>query len=547
MLLLLVIFILLYVAVRPEFVPYLIGTADGMAHKYRLVNFDAALSQGVVHPRWIGNAVLGYGAPLYIFNYAVPYYIVDVFYRVTSNIQVSSQLYAASTIILSFFAMYLVTKNLWGTWAGVVSAAVYTFAPYHLFTVYSYEGWGEMLAFAFPPFILYCLMQSISAKKHRKLWYTASVISWVLFINTHNISSFISSPIILLIAFFVSKRDKPSVFLLFKTFCIAVLIASFFIIPAITLTTTIKIPALLTKEMQLRSDYMVPFIKQMITSWSVMWGQHITYQEFTVGIPIAVTGVIGAVMFATAQKLKRTATVPIAVLLTFVFFVLLTDPITNSLYAFRPLDYVLYPYRFLFVATFAGSLLAGFVWKKFSMPAVLFLVVTLLFGIPFTHPYLEIFPFPQAYFAKPQMLGYAVPTLKTMGVAEFLPESASVPFLVSEEKKYLDTGMLPQKFLLPSSTGTVITSHASQESLSANVSATTPTVLTVSTLYYPDWRAAVDGKQIALTRDNVGRMTVPVDRGTHIVTLWFGYSITEIIGIIISVVGMVLFGITIAV
>src|SRR3990167_2656379 len=98
----LVCIMLLVVAIKPLFSPYLTGTADGFAHKYRLVNFDQSLSEGIIRPRWVGNAVLGYGAPLFLFNYSIPYYMVDGIYRMGFTIQTSSQIYAAITLLLSF-------------------------------------------------------------------------------------------------------------------------------------------------------------------------------------------------------------------------------------------------------------------------------------------------------------------------------------------------------------------------------------------------------------------------------------------------------------
>ncbi|MBU1327127.1 hypothetical protein KKB64_04655 [Patescibacteria group bacterium] len=536
---------LLGMAIRPLFVPHLTGTADGFAHKYRLVNFHQSLSEGTLRPRWAGNAVLGYGAPLYIFNYSVPYYLVDAFYRIGFTINTAAQIYAALTIIISFLCMYALAALLWGRWAGVVAGLVYTFAPYHLFTVYSYEAWGEMLAFVFPPLLLFLLFSASRTKPSHKIaihaWFTTTIIAWVLFILTHNISSFITSPVIVLFGLIACKNDKIKLLYLVKIILLVILISCFFTLPAFTLTDTIKIPALLTKEIALRKIYMIPVMEQIKTSWSVIMGQDIIYKEFTVGIPIVgalFAGLFSLVFSRTRKQMNPFVLSVLGILMLSLFFV---DPLSDVFYAFRPLQYVLYPYRFLFLATFAGSLIAGCLLRKHLLVGIFFVIVTVMAGYPFAHPYMDIFLFPRSFFSQPQMLGFAVPTLKTMGIAEFLPATADINFLVNEEQRYLTQGTLPEKFILPPDSGSVVRSSVKQESLSATIQAGRNLRLTVSTLYYPNWTASIDGKHVPISHDTFGRITLDVPAGTHDIRLRFGYSTIEKLGWSISAAGIVLF------
>ncbi len=538
-------FLLLFLAVRPIFTPYLVGTADGLAHKYRLVNFDKALTEGIIRPRWIGDAVLGYGAPLYIFNYSVPYYLVDAIYRLGFSIQTSSQIYAAVTILLSAITMYLLVSRLWGRWAGVVAAIVYTFAPYHLITVYSYEGWGEMLAFVFAPLILRLLYETlhtpVTNRRIRNIWYAATVFGWVLFILTHNISSFIMSPVILLIAFLLSKRDSDAFWMLVRIAVSVVMTSGFFLLPAVTLTGTIKIPALLTKEIALRRDYMIPLVQEIRTSYTVLFGAHIGYKEFTAGVPIIGVFGVSAIMLLLSKTKKTVRQIGWAIWAILGLSLFFVDPLSDIFYAFRPLQYVLYPYRFLFLATFSGSLLTGFLFRKSIIAGVCIIALAVIFGYPFTHPYLEIFPFPALYFSRPQMLGYAVPTLKTMGTAEFLPKTADIGFLVNEEHAYLTNGVLPKKFIVPEGAGTIVAQSIKQESLSATIQANRNLPLTISTLYYPSWRATLDGNSLPVGHDRYGRIVLSIPNGLHSVHLNFSYTTIEVVGMVMSLCGTGLF------
>ena len=441
----------------------------------------------------------------------------------------------------------MLSNFLWGRSAGVVAGLAYTFAPYHLLTVYSYEGWGEMLAFVYPPLLLYLLLYAIHHFQFHttkgRVVFGVTILVWVLFILTHNISSFITSPILVMLALIVSQKTNTSRLYIGTILLLVAMISAFFVIPAITLTPTIKIPALLEKEMALRSQYMFPLIAQLRSSVSVLWTNRITYREFTIGIPLFIASIMGIISLAYQWLIQKRHMHPLFPVLMGVLFVslFLVDPISDLYYTFRPLQYVLYPYRFLFVATFAGSLVAGYLLRKNFLAGILFIIVAVIFGYPFAHPNMDKFSFPRTYFSRPQMLGFAVPTLKTMGIAEFLPLSADINFLVREEQKFLNQGIVPEKIILPPDSGSILRSSVKQESLQLTIVANHPLVLTVSTLYYPNWTASIDQKRVPVSPDAFGRITLHVPTGTHDILLRFGYSAMEKLGWCISIVGIILF------
>jgi hypothetical protein len=241
------------------------------------------------------------------------------------------------------------------------------------------------------------------------------------------------------------------------------------------------------------------------------------------------------------KKQNRTNIFFLALLVAAIGALFLVDPLSNFLYVFKPIQYVLYPYRFLFVVTFAGSLVAGYLARKNFLFSVLIITSSVIFGLPFTKPYIEIFPFPQTFFDQPQMLGYAIPTKKTMGTAEFLPKSADITFLVNEEKKYMESGVLPQPVIIPAADGTVTSVTKKQQSLMTNVSIKNPTSITISTFFYPGWHATINAKPLTIYADSVGRITAPIPPGNHKIAFSFGRSPVENVGIIISILGIVFF------
>ncbi len=214
----LILLLCLLPAVVPIFKPYVSGTADGLGHRFRLVSFYNSLNQGIIRPRWAGEAALGYGAPTFLFNYPLPYYLASIFLMMGFSVNQSGQLLSALALLLSGLAMYILGKKLTGNKvAGLAGAIVYVYAPYHLLMTYLYDAWGEILAFVFPPIILYLILRlidffeydaqriqnsefRIQNKKSKfkilnsKFQFlilnsTFLIFFWVLFILSHNVST----------------------------------------------------------------------------------------------------------------------------------------------------------------------------------------------------------------------------------------------------------------------------------------------------------------------------------------------------------------------
>src|SRR3989338_7413494 len=94
-------FISLSLAVLPIFKPYVAGTADGLGHRFRLVSFYKSLKEGNIRPRWASDAALGYGAPIFLFNYPLPYYLGSLFLFLGFSVNQAGQILEAVSLFLS--------------------------------------------------------------------------------------------------------------------------------------------------------------------------------------------------------------------------------------------------------------------------------------------------------------------------------------------------------------------------------------------------------------------------------------------------------------
>lgn len=175
---------LLIIPVINLFTPGLPVTHDGREHLLRIASFYSSLVEGNIIPRWAGNLNWGYGHPVFIFFYPLPYYLASAFHFLGFSFIDSHKLVFVSSFILSGFFMYLWIKEVFGRQAAFVSALVYSFAPYRFVDIFVRGAIGECLAFVWLPLICYFISKFVRLKT---LKYAAGLsLSIALLILSHN-------------------------------------------------------------------------------------------------------------------------------------------------------------------------------------------------------------------------------------------------------------------------------------------------------------------------------------------------------------------------
>lgn len=128
---------------------------DGELHLARIAAYTQALKQGQFPVRWAAGLNYGYGYPIFNFVYPLPYLLASGFNLAGLGLAVSLKLVLGLSLILSAVFMYqAISFKLKNDWAGLTAAVVYLFAPYRILNVYVRAALGEAVAFVWPPLIL---------------------------------------------------------------------------------------------------------------------------------------------------------------------------------------------------------------------------------------------------------------------------------------------------------------------------------------------------------------------------------------------------------
>ena len=552
----------------PLFTSYIPGTADGLAHKFRLVAFHEAINDGFFRPRWLGNVALGFGAPILMFNYSLQYYLVDLFYRYTGSVNTATQIYQVMTLIFSFGAMFLLGSKLWGNPAGFVSASIYTLAPYHLMSVSLYEGWGEMGAFVFPPLLLYLIIQIthylnlFQKRKHRLdkvgliFCYLLYVISYLLFIFTHNISVLMFTPVILLLSYIITGNNRKAFFMICFGFLTAGIISSFFTLPAIFLNHQTSYSLLIEDAIKWRKLFYKSPGLLTVNSFRMLFEKQAKYFDFSLGLPIISVIVIYLFklvrsLFYSKKRLKRLLhsfldwkpknNLAVILILIMFFSIFLISPNSSVLWNTDIFNWIIYPFRFLFLLVFVASLLGGYLSRNNIIFSAIIIFLAIISSRAYTKPYVDIFPFDNSYFLQTQTITTAPETKKNMAVTEFLPKWADKQFLVEKEQEYIATNKSPRKYIFEAGSGVVTYNRVKSEQMQLELDMKRKDTLTINTFYYPNWEASIDGDKTVINKDPYGRMIIEIPEGKHNLKMNFGYDRVEKWGMILSIIGIILF------
>jgi hypothetical protein len=184
-------------AAAPLFGPGLIGT-----HRYgdspflltRLVAIVDALRQGTLFPRWSPELAYGLGYPLFDFYGALAFYAAALLNLAGVPPVEALKGTQLGGFLLGAVAMFALARRHLGDLGGLVAAAAYVYAPYHLVNVYARgDSLGEFTALALLPAVLLALEVSAEGRLGGAL---AAALLAAALVWTHNLSALLALPTI---------------------------------------------------------------------------------------------------------------------------------------------------------------------------------------------------------------------------------------------------------------------------------------------------------------------------------------------------------------
>ncbi|OQY82264.1 MAG: hypothetical protein B6D42_09675, partial [Anaerolineae bacterium UTCFX5] len=230
-------------------IPFLHGvmpeTADGTIHLYRLPILDHAMQDGSLWPRFPVATVYGYGSPLFNFYSPLSLYPMHALHLAGLSYTQAWLFGMAFYIVVAGLGMYLLMTAWAGSFAGVVAAAAYVYAPYFVYDALWRGTTSETAALAILPWVLWAIKLLADAPSRQS--FVAVVLSTALFMPMHNITTVLGGALIGGYGLFVvaaSRSRRLALIRVFGALMLGLLLAAFYWYPAIRETPNIKIDAI---------------------------------------------------------------------------------------------------------------------------------------------------------------------------------------------------------------------------------------------------------------------------------------------------------------
>lgn len=469
---------------------------DGQWAVIRLADMKRTLGDGQFPARWSEYLNHGYGYPLFNFAYPLPYYLGALISGAGLGLVVSIKLLFVLSVVLSGIGMFLLVRELGGVWTGVIASVLYVTAPFRLVDLYQRGSLGESLAFAVFPFLCFVSVRYILHPTGVRMVTCAALFACM--IMTHNALAFLFLPfwLIFLYVVIISYSEELKRYTLryvFPLILLGLALSAFFWIPALFEKQYV---ALSQQRLANPADHTVGLADYLYSPWFSAGKR-----QFALGwvhIAALLASLVGYLLSDAIDR-KKYGTLFLFLVLGLLICIFLTTRDAVYLWENTALSSVDFPWRLLPVIIFFLSLMTVFLGtRKFT--TILGLVIagaaivwTGIIGVP-----IERINHPDAY--------YLTNDATTTSADELMP-------IWVKEKP----GDRPaEKVIVASGQSTITDVSYDSRSVSFRVSALTPSVIRVNTIYYPGWQFTSEDTPISINfRNPQGVMELDVSNGSH--------------------------------
>ncbi len=497
--------------------------------------------------RWVPDMGYGFGFPLFNFYPPLPYLFGEIFRVFGVAFTDTVKLTFIFAFIASGVSMYLLAKEFWGKWGGVLSAIFYIWAPYHSVDIYVRGAMNEAWGIIFFPSILLTSYRLIQEKKNKAKWIILLALSWVGLLLSHNLMAMIFAPVFAgwCLIWLFKTRDLKKIFSLIIAGALSLGLAAFFTLPVTLEQNLVHTETLI----QGYYDYSAHFatIKQLLFSrfWGYgpsVWGANdgMSYQVGWILWVLPIVIVLSVIL--TKRSAWKNLFKNDTLLIFGYFFVvgwfatfMMHNKSTPIWLHISSLRFVQFPWRFLTLVILSFSFVAGaitkMVPKKYLFHIGGFLIIGLLISNwnYFLPQHGKLGPLTD----EQKFTSAAWDLQRTAGIFDYLPKTA------------ITAPKAPQKYLAEVARGeaTITNPYQSTNWGKFDVNVTKEnTQIRIGIFKFPNWKTFIDGKEVEnfIDKDEQwGRMWISVPKGQHHVEVKLYDTPIRTIGNILSIISWV--------
>lgn len=526
--------VLSFLLLRDLFRPGFYTSHDGPHQVVRMYYFDQALREGQIPPRWAGGLLNGFGYPLFIFSYHVPWAIAEIFRLAGFDIFMSIKLTFLTGFILSGCTMFLFLKRVFSFWPALLGALVYLLAPYRFSNIFVRAAIGDATVFIFLPVFFLSLFNLKSGDKKTVIWITTGAVAFSLMLLSHAMVFLLAVCCAFLYVLVSLPAVKKKLHFLKNTALTAILgfvLSAYYFLPSVVERNYTKFTSLMSSVF---SGTTFLTLQKLIYS---PWGYGtVDAKEGAMSLQIgivqwlAVITALVTIVYVLIRKRKfkpeSTDLEGLYFLAIFLFTVFAMLPVSsffwNIMYQIAVVDFV---WRILPLSVFSASVLACYVMHRWKYKPLIF-AAFLFLAFYGNRNHLRI----------NQTLDWDVPfflklerTTNTYG--EYTP-------------RWVDSGTIAvekQKIEYSDPSAKIFIRKQIGNELRFSLEATREGMLTINTVYYPGWKITDNGSPQEYDKSK-GIFQLKVAPGKHEYVMEFRETPLRLASDMISVGGILTLG-----
>lgn len=505
----------------------------------RLFQLDKCFHDGQIPCRWVPDMGYGYGYPLFNYYPPFPYYLAEYFHFFGWSLIDSIKIVFILGVFFSGIFMYFLAKEFWGRIGGIVSAVFYIWAPYHAVDVYVRGALAEFWGLVLFPAVFWAVYKLI--KEENVIFILVLAVFSGLLLLSHNLMSFFFAPAVVLWAIFLVFYLRKPLRVLIKVALGGLWgggLAAFFVLPVIFEKQFVHVETMFIGYF----NYLAHFANLNQLFLSRFWGYGASTwgpddeMAFPIGhlhwLMVFLAG-IGFSLLWIKKKDKRFLLFTFYFLL-FIFTAFLTHLRSTPIWQkISVLSYMQFPWRFLGLATFFASFLAGAILSFFkerrNVKIIAFIliasVITLNFSFFRPESILRISDEEKLFSAKGWL------KLQTDAIFDYLPIYADRPPAgPAPEKPWLEEGQGEITDFLKRTRWIEFTARVESENAK----------IRVPIFYFPDWTFWIKNKKIDVSYNNeLGLSTFEIPHGSYSITAYLNNTPVRTIANFISLISWI--------
>lgn len=524
---LLAILIILLPALSGFLKPGFYAAHDAVWHISRFWQFHLSLESGQFPVRWAPTLYFGLGYPTFIVNFHLPYYLMELIYRLGFGPVDTFKILLETSYAASIYFFYLYLRRFFGKAAAITGAVIFAYSPYRFATMFARGALGEAVAIAFIPLVLLAFDLWRSKNKYAGPFLALSVF---LLITSHTSVFTVFSPILILLIFLAFWKIKRIDWALLGWLALGLMASSFQLLPAFFEKDLMQFDKVYGRV------YQTHFVNLFSVFRLRLFGADVN-TPFQIGVAASV-GVIAFLLMGLRRLKLKNYMDKLALVYMFVFFVgiILMSRFSFILWEQLPFfNLVLFPWRFINLILICGAFLGAYVVDKFRLKIILAAVFIFIAVFPSRHfwKWQGHIPTDDSYYINYHGTTTAEGEFTPKGVSESIKEHNTPAIEVIEGEAQ------------------IIELNNKLNNWQFAVDAKNESVIKLANLYFPGWKASIDGKEVSIVSDfkNInldlrGLIVLRVESGYHNVRVHFEETPIRKTGNLLSLTALVfLFGV----